>query len=294
MSYLKKYEYVIEVAKRGGISQAAEHLGISQPTFSKYLKKLESELGLELFDRSAHPLRLTAAGECFVEAGRRFLDLDRQLKKQLDEIQGEGAAAVRVGISPSRSPYMMPDVVLAFKQLCPSARVIIEERTTAEMNKHLSEGELDLVISILDEGTEGFERTELFKEEILLALGRDKLREGMSAADMLRTLPKISVGKGQAMWQVMREISRELDVGEPDIECQSIESALALVKKGLGAMIVPSYIADGGDSDVAFLPLDTKAARDATRRVCVFWRREQFLTEAERKFIECTINVSKH
>ena len=59
MSYLKKYEYLIAVKDNGGISGAAEKLGISQPTFSKYVKKIESELGIELIDRSTLPVRLT-------------------------------------------------------------------------------------------------------------------------------------------------------------------------------------------------------------------------------------------
>lgn len=292
MSYLKKYEYVIAVATYGGISQAAEHLGISQPTFSKYLKKLEAELGLELFDRSALPLKLTAAGECFVEAGRRFLDLDRQLSKQLSEIKNESEAVVRVGVSPSRSPYVMPDIVEAFKRVCPEARIVIEERTTAELNRRLTEGELDLIISIYDEGTAGFEHKELSREEILLAVRAEDSAATDSYEDVLRYHPGISVGKGQAMWQVMCGITDELKLPKAEIECQSIESALALVKRGLGVMVVPSYIAKS-HAEIRFLPVNAKAAKSAERRVCLFWRREQFLTDAEKKFIECTVNVTK-
>lgn len=293
MSYLKKFEYVIAICEHGGISQAAEHLGISQPTFSKYLKKLESELGLELFDRSALPLKLTNAGKCFVEAGRRFLDLDRQLSKQLSEIKSESEAVVRVGVSPSRSPYVMPDIVEAFKRVCPEARVVIEERTTSELNRRLTEGELDLIISIYDEGTAGFEHKELSREEILLAVRAEDSAAKDNYEDVLRSHPGISVGRGQAMWQVMRGISDELALPKPEIECQSIESALSLVKRGLGAMVVPSYIAKA-HSEIRFLPIDAKAAKAAERRVCLFWRHEQFLTDAEKKFIECTVNVTKY
>ena len=291
MSYLKKYEYVIAVATHGGISQAAEKLGISQPTFSKYLKKLESELGAELFDRSTHPLRLTPAGECFAEAGRRFLDLDRQLEKQLAEIKNKGGATVRVGISPPRSPYVMPDIIEAFREVCPDARIVIEERTTAELNRRLTEGDLDLIISILDESTASFEHTELSREQILLAVRADA-RE-TSAEDILRSHEGISVGRGQAMWQVMHGIYKELDLSEPRIECQSIESALMLVGRGLGTMVVPSYIAKAHKDHIRFLPVETDAARAAERCICVFWRKEQFLTDAEKKFIECTVNVNK-
>jgi DNA-binding MarR family transcriptional regulator len=111
---LKHYEYVIAIVTHGGVSQAAESLGLAQPTLSKYLKKLESDLGIELFDRSTLPIRLTRAGEIYVETGRRMLDLDRQLCKQLEEIKENKNTVIRVGISPSRSPR--------WDNACPNAR----------------------------------------------------------------------------------------------------------------------------------------------------------------------------
>ena len=75
MSYLKKYEYVMAVKECGGISQAAEKLGISQPTFSKYVKKIESELGMELFDRSTLPIKLTEAGMIYLRQMKNIPEL---------------------------------------------------------------------------------------------------------------------------------------------------------------------------------------------------------------------------
>ncbi len=301
MSYLKKYEYVIAVANFGGISQAAEKLNISQPTFSKYLKKIEGELGMELFDRSTLPIKLTRAGECYVEAGKRFIDLDRQLQKQLDEIKSNSNSVIRVGISPSRSPYMMPDIISLYKKQNPNGRVIIEERTTAELNKRLMLGELDLVISLLDKDTECFERIDLFEESILLAVHKSECPENASAKEILMSSTVINVGKGQAMWQILNELVEDMGICQPEIECQSIESALALVKRGIGAMIVPSYIARNGknyqNEEVCFLPLfdrDSQSkASTYNRKVCLFYRKEQFLTQAERAFIDCVKKTNK-
>lgn len=297
MSYLKKYEYVIAVSKFGGISQAAESLKISQPTFSKYIKKVEEELGVELFDRSSLPIRLTKAGECFVEAGKRFMDLDRQLQKQLEEIKSNNSSVVRVGISPSRSPYMMPRIIELYKKKRPNGRIIIEERTTSELNKRLTEGELDLIISLLDKETECFEGVELFEEEILLAVSKDIVSEKATAKDVLMSATLINVGKGQAMWELLNEIVDDMGICQPEIECQSIESALALVKRGIGAMIVPSYIARESKNEqncsLRFLPIINNHIRDYRRKVSLFYRKEQFLTQAERDFVDCVVRLEK-
>lgn len=292
MSQFKKFEYVIAISEAGGISQAAEKLDISQPTLSKYIKKLEAELGLELFDRSTLPLRATRAGECYIEAGKRLMDIERQLDKQLEEIKLNKSSVIRVGISPSRSPYMMPSLVEAYKDKNPDAKVIIVERTTAELSEKLFRGELDLIISLLDESTADFEREELFSESIVLAAPKKLCRDNSSAVSLLLSLPIISVGKGQSMWQTLSEISEEVGAPSPEIECQSIESGLSLVKRGLGVMIAPSYIEKFGTSsqneEVVFLPIKRTNLSETERKVCIFYRKQQFLTKAEQDFICCS------
>lgn len=295
MSDLKKYEYVIAVEACGGISQAAEMLNIAQPTLSKYLKKLENELGIELFDRSTIPIRTTEAGRRYIETGRKMIDLDRQLQKQLCELKLNRNTVIRVGISPSRSPYLMPTIVEAFKQINPQGRIAIEERMTAELNQRLARGDLDLTISLLDEDTANFERIELFDENILVAVAKNSRYNCNCALDALRTAPFINVGSGQTMWKTANEIIKNVGADKPDIECQSIESALALVKRGLGVMIVPSYIAQYGGEEqkhqLEFLDLPAQAYQKQPtafkRRVCLFYRKTQVLSQAEKDFIFC-------
>lgn len=291
MSYLKQYQYVIAAAECGSISAAAERLGVSQPTFSKYLKKLEEELGVELLDRSTLPVRPTAAGECFVRAGRRFLDLDRQLTKELADIKESSAVTVRVGISPSRSPYTMPAILSLFKKRCPEGRVAIVEEKTAELNEMLTSGDIDLLISIDGEGTGSFERTELFSEELLLAIP-----DALTESDPIKILSDdsmISVGRGQAIWRTLASVCEKIGTPMPKIECQSIESAMALVERGIGSTIVPSYIARGGHRGVRFLPIPKEISDGAARQVCLYYRKEQFLSEAEREFAAAVIDCEK-
>ncbi len=301
MSFFKKYEYVLAVSKHGGISQAAEALNISQPTLSKFLKKLETEVGAELFDRSALPISLTPAGEIFLESGKRILDIERQLQKQLKDILSQKNTVIKVGISPSRSPYVMPSIIEAYKAKQPDCRIIIEERTTAELNSRLEEGNLDLIITMEDDNTQKFIGVPLFEEDLLLAIPSTVKSSGLEVKDILKSVPLINVGKGQVMWQTTNAIADAMGIDRPNIECQSIESGLALVKHGIGSMIVPSYIADFGNeaqkASLSFLSLPSKDIEEynihTQRQVCMFYRKAQFLTQAEKDFVNCVQTIFK-
>lgn len=297
MNNQKQYVYVIAVADAGSISQAAMKLDIAQPTLSKYLQKTEQALGVELFDRSTIPIKLTKAGECFVEAGRRMIDLDRQLHKRLAEIKASRGMDIRIGVSPSRSPYLLPPILSRFCAANPDIHIIVEEGVTNELNEKLTSGKLDLMISLRSVSTEEFQREKLFDETILLAAHKDRAQKGVDAQALLRAAPLISLGRGQYLRDIVALIAPDMSFVKPLVESQNIESALSFVRTNIGVTLVPSYIALYGaeelNRDVRFLPLTGqsvqcgRAAPVFSREVCVFFRKAQFLTRAEQDFIQC-------
>lgn len=296
----KKYEYTECIIKNGGFSAAAEALGIAQPTLSKYVKKLENDIGAELFDRSKNPIELTAAGEVFLETGRQHIYIERQFQKRLSEIKENKNSVVRIGISPSRSIYMMPAIIEAYQKINPEVKIIIEEKTTSELTEKLSHGELDLVINLLDGENEPFEHIELFDEDVLLVAAKTISDSQNSAKAVLKNLSLITIGHGQAMWQTMNKLICEVGSSAPKIEAQSIESAYSMVKRGLGAMIIPSYIYDFEDdnekSKLNFYKLSPKefdSISNTSRKVCIFFKKEQYLSEAERSLISCIRNIKE-
>ncbi len=291
MSYLKKYEYVNAVLECGGITQAAEKLQISQPTFSKYLKKIETDLGVQLFDRSKLPIRLTKAGECFYEAGKRFLDMDRQLNKQLDEIKQTQSFNIRVGITPSRYPFVLPKIMADFMAKMPKAKVVVVEKHSGELNRRLNDGDLDLVIGILSNHTKEFERVELFDEGVLLAVPKKISLKTKDLKEIFSSLTYINGGASSEWTKLCDKVLCEYKVNKSEITCQSVESALDLVKQGIGVTIVPSYMARKETQEVEFLPVNIKDAYK--RKVCLFYRKEQFISSVEKAFIDCVIKEER-
>ena len=296
MNYLKQYEYVITIAEADGISHAAERLNIAQPTLSKYLAKLEMSIGTELFDRSTIPIKLTTAGEYYVETGKRMLDLERQLQKKLMDIRNKKDTVLHIGISPSRSPYLLPPILAQYRKTNPGNRVIIEEGVTGELNEKLASGRLDLMFSLMDGTSEMFEHIHLFDEKIMLAVHRN-LAGDSTPQELLESLPVITLGKGQYMRDILQAVVSEPPAGEPVIESQNLETAISFVRAGIGVTLVPSYIAQYGlqeaNRDILFLDLPTGTDSrqlgmpDLNRKVCIFYRKEQFLSKAEKDLIQC-------
>ena len=82
----KELQYVIKIAEEQSISNAAKKLFISQSTLSHSLAKLEDGLGTPLFDRSTIPLKLTYAGELFVNTAHKMLNLEKELQQIIQDI----------------------------------------------------------------------------------------------------------------------------------------------------------------------------------------------------------------
>lgn len=289
MKNFRQFEIVIEIARQGSISKAADALHVSQPTISKLLQKLENELRTELFDRTTLPLMLTSAGKSYVEAGQKILDIQHQLEKSLDRMKDNSANDIHIGISPSRAPYIIPELLRRFREKCPEGKIAVKEGNTSQLNDLLMRGELDIIISLLNDSTKGFCCVPLFTETTLLAVPGSL---GITDAnEILRTQPFISIGGGLKMAKSLRLLLNSIDRPSPQIECTSIESALSLVRNGIGSMIAPSYLVKGHitDQNVKFIPLPEtlykKFPNELERNVCMFYRNDSFLSKAEELFM---------
>ena len=143
MNYLKQYEYVAAIAEFKSITIAAERLGIAQSALSRYIKKLESDLNVQLLDRSVDPIALTVAGMHFLDIGKKMLMLDRGMKLYFKDMQAENYIILRVGIGPSRAPYILPAILALFRKHDVQTKIEIFELTTEQIRQRLLKNELE-------------------------------------------------------------------------------------------------------------------------------------------------------
>jgi len=144
---LKTLTYIVTIAEERNISRAAERLFVSQSTLSIFLKKLEKELGMPLFERTGRELRLTPAGEDYVSTAKKILDLREELFEKLSDMSGD--RTLRIGIA-SGFLFSLFSSVLSEGGI-PGLKVSIQEGRSLRLLHLLQKRELDTVIAALDE-----------------------------------------------------------------------------------------------------------------------------------------------
>lgn len=284
----KQFLIFTEVATSKSLSDAAEKLSLSQPALSKYIKKLENDIGVELFDRSTNPISLTKAGELFLNFSYKSLDICKQFEKELGDIKKSTSDTICLGISPSRAPYLLPEILSDYINKHPSVTLKILEEQTDILNEKLKNGELDLLISVLEQGTEQFEKIELFDESILLAVPFNAPDDYNS---LIKQYPMVIPEKGQIIFNGFEDTFLNYFSNIRKITCKNQATALSFVEAGVAITFLPSYMRDYSSSNkIKYLTIKDI---DSTRKVCAFYRNSQFLSNSESELISSVADKFK-
>ena len=184
---LQQLEYVVAVDKRHHFARAAEDCGVTQPTLSAMLAKLEAELGVKLFVRSSQQVITTDVGQLIVKQALKVLAASRRIPEIAAESRGSLSGTFRIGILPTVAPYLLP---LFFPQLLrehPEMGVRVVEMRTAEVRRALDAGEIDAAIVVRLQELEGYNLTTLYYEQFLAYVSKsDPLyqRESIRSTDL--------------------------------------------------------------------------------------------------------------
>lgn len=101
-------EYIVAVYKLRHFAKAAEYCKVTQPTLSSMIQKLEDELGIKIFDRSAQPVTPTEIGLRVIEQSWKVLIRARKIKDIVAEEKQSLGGTFRIGILPTIAPYLLP------------------------------------------------------------------------------------------------------------------------------------------------------------------------------------------
>ncbi|MBQ7220045.1 MAG: LysR family transcriptional regulator [Synergistaceae bacterium] len=140
-------EYIYAIYKAGSFSKAAENLYITQPALSMSVRKIESSIGMALFDRSSRPLQLTEAGKIYVEGIEKMMALDEDMKNQIHDIHELRTGNLCVGGSHYINAYILPEAMTRFSASYPGIKLELVEASFALLADMLSERLIDLTFS---------------------------------------------------------------------------------------------------------------------------------------------------
>ncbi len=140
----QQLEYIIAVNSYKHFARAAEKCFVTQPTLSMMIHKLEDELGVKIFDRSKQPVVTTKHGEEIIKRAKSVIVQVEHLKHYTNELKGEIAGELRLGIIPTLAPYLLPLFLKSFHEKHPLLKIFVKEMVTDEIILKLRSGELDM------------------------------------------------------------------------------------------------------------------------------------------------------
>ena len=148
---LRQLEYFRMAAKLRNLTRAAAELKVSQPNITVAIQKLESSLGLRLFDRSQKQFLLTAEGEIFLRRVEAALDILHDAMRELDDYKNLEKGNIRIGIPPMIGAYLFPRICSDFQKTHPRLSICLYEEGSMAIREQLEAGVLDFGIIILSD-----------------------------------------------------------------------------------------------------------------------------------------------
>lgn len=195
---LKQLEHVLAVCSAGSFSSAAKRLGISQPTLSKSIARLEKALRVELFDRRGGRATPTIYGQLAAEHAETLLAGVARLGEQLAQLAKGEAGALRIGVGPATRVRLLPEVVRQVGKSFPHLQLEARYDDVQNLLRSLQMGKLDLVFCYYEAPDElsDFIRVRIHDDR-RIAVVRPRhpaLRRAPLTAELLLKYPIASVG----------------------------------------------------------------------------------------------------
>ncbi|MBI9041230.1 LysR substrate-binding domain-containing protein [Lutibacter sp.] len=161
---ITQLKYVLAVAEYQNFTVASEHCFVTQPTLSMQIQKLEEELDTQIFNRNKKPIQLTEVGAKIVEQAKIIVDESNRITDIVEQQKGFIGGDFKLGIIPTIMPTLLPLFLKTFIKKYPKVNLKIEELTTEEIVKKLSDGHIDVAIAATPLENESIKERVLYYE----------------------------------------------------------------------------------------------------------------------------------
>ena len=273
---LRQLTCLAALAETRSFRRAAERVGVSQPSFSAQIKALEDALALALVERRSSGAELTPVGRDVLHRAQAVLDAARELDAFARSAQKRLSGRIRLGVSPTVGPYLLPEVVAQLHRSHPDLRLFIRESPPVDLRRELIEGAHDATLIQLPLNLDGVVVEELYRERLLLIVAADHALAGVDHVppDRLAGLEVLTL---DARYQLHDQVAALCDVYgarlSADYEGASLDALRLMTGMNAGVAFVPelyarSEVRAGGD--VAVRPI---RGRSLHRRIGLAWRR---------------------
>ena len=292
---LTELKYIVALAREKHFGRAAEACFVSQPTLSVAIKKLEDELEVKLFERSANEVTVTSLGEEIVRQAQSVLEQAANIKDIAKRGKDPLAGPLRLGVIYTIGPYLLPELVREAIRITPQMPLMLQENFTAKLLEMLRTGEIDCAIMADPFPDAGLATAPLYDEPFMAAVPSSHPLAKLTqvSSETLKKETMLLLGTGHCFRDHVLEVCPEFARFSSDaegirksFEGSSLETIKHMVAAGMGVTLVPrlSVPKDAlqetkrrrktDEHFVKYLPVvDAQSGVAPHRRVLLAWRR---------------------
>lgn len=241
---ITQLQYVLAVAEYKNFTLAAEKCFVTQPTLSMQIQKIEEELGIQIFDRTKKPIKLTDIGEKIVNQAKNIVNEADRIQDIVHYQKGFIGGEFRLGIIPTIMPTLLPMFLTNFIKKYPKVKLIIEELNTDEIISKLNNGHLDAAIAATPLKEEKIKEIVLYFEPFVAYIPENHSNFTKKEIDVsdLNVDEILLLQDGHCFRDGILNFCK--NVGNTDknnfqLESGSFETLIKLADEGLGITLLP-------------------------------------------------------
>jgi LysR family transcriptional regulator, hydrogen peroxide-inducible genes activator len=291
---LTELKYIVAVAREKHFGRAADACYVSQPTLSVAIKKLEEELDLKIFERSAGEVSVTPLGDAIVRQAQSVLEQAAEIKEIAKRGKDPLSGVLTLGVIYTIGPYLLPELVRNSIKMTPQMPLMLQENFTVKLLEMLRTGEIDCAIVAEPFPETGLATAALYDEPFMAAVpNTHPLAEQESVTTTeLKNETMLLLGAGHCfrdhVLEVCPEFARYASNAEGirrTFEGSSLETIKHMVAAGMGVTLVPRLSVPkdalvtqrrrtSDDPHIRYLPIRGEdGLAPPSRRVVLVWRR---------------------
>lgn len=289
---LRQLEYFQMASRLKNITRAAERLRVSQPNITVAIKKLEGELGIQLFDRSQKQLSLTPEGAVFLGRVEVALRNIQDAVLEVNDYKQLQKGTIKIGIPPMMGAYLFPKIFSSFQRRYSHLDVYLHEEGSVAIREQLERDELDFGIIIIPESSPNLQLLPMARSQIVCCVPEDSdlaARKAITLQD-IEEHSIIMLKEGSFLRQTMLQKMKTAGV-TPNIvlESNQVVTIMGLVASGVGiAFLLDMIVRD--TAGIRAIPLATPIYVD----VGLAWKRDRYISRAAQSFIEFSKDLLSH
>jgi LysR family hydrogen peroxide-inducible transcriptional activator len=284
---MHQLRYFVKVAEHENFTRAAESCGVSQPSLSQQISKLERELGQPLFERLSRKVALTDSGKILLEHATQVLSLVEEAKVRIHDAAEIGKGRVTIASIPTIAPYLLPKVLGDFTQHFPNAYVEVNEDVTDEAIRKCLAGDIDVLILAMPFDEENLRVEPLFEEELFVVLPKHHplaAKEKLAVKEV-ETEQFVLLNEAHCLSENVLSFCHQRSF-LPTVSCRGsqLQTIQELVSLGRGVSMIPA-MAKALDKSKSRV-YRSVAGKPPTRKIVMAWNKNRFQSQLAKNLAE--------